>query len=218
MSVSRNIMLYGYEEKIIIMPQVNKKERNVSKIARKYNIAESTIRKWFMEAGFGNLRKDGRIILYDMQKINIQTTEMKMVSEINHCISVENKIAKLIPFLMENGFSFEDSLELLNISRYEYEKCKRELNYNMELCVTTKYFHSSNKEYENQNNELEKIMKKTLTEAGKRRDVYRFNYTLDIDNSFNLEKIDKLQRILEQIPVIQRAYIYTTNKKVIDLI
>lgn len=34
---------------------------------------------------------------------------------------------ELIPFLMENGFDFEDSLELLNISRYEYEKYKREL-------------------------------------------------------------------------------------------
>ena len=45
MSASRNIMLYDYEEKIIIMSQVNKKERNASKIARKYNIGESTIRK-----------------------------------------------------------------------------------------------------------------------------------------------------------------------------
>ena len=127
MSASRNIMLYDYEEKIIIMSQVNRKERNASKIARKYNIGESTIRKWFMEAGFGNLRKNGKIILSDMKKINVETTEMKMISKINHCISIENKIMELIPFLMENGFDFEDSLELLNISRYEYEKYKREL-------------------------------------------------------------------------------------------
>ena len=80
-----------------------------------------------MEAGFGNLRKNGKIILSDMKKINVETTEMKMISKINHCISIENKIMELIPFLMENGFDFEDSLELLNISRYEYEKYKREL-------------------------------------------------------------------------------------------
>lgn len=88
----------------------------------------------------------------------------------------------------------------------------------MELCITTKYFHSNNKEYNNQNNELEKIMKKTLTEAGKRRNVFRFNYNLQLNNSFDLEKIEKLQKILEQITVIKRAYIYTDNKKVIDLI
>lgn len=127
MSASRNIMLYDYEEKIIIMSQVNKKERNASKIARKYNIGENTIRKWFMEAGFGNLRKNGKIILSDMKKINVETTEMKMITKINHCISIENKIMELLPFLMENGFDFEDSLELLNISRYECEKYKREL-------------------------------------------------------------------------------------------
>ena len=80
-----------------------------------------------MEAGFGNLRKNGKIILSDMKKINVETTEMKMVTKINHCISIENKIMELLPFLIENGFDFEDSLELLNISRYEYEKYKREL-------------------------------------------------------------------------------------------
>lgn len=80
-----------------------------------------------MEAGFGNLRKNGKIILSDMKKINVETTEMKMISKINHCISIENKIMELLPFLIENGFDFEDSLELLNISRYEYEKYKREL-------------------------------------------------------------------------------------------
>ena len=88
----------------------------------------------------------------------------------------------------------------------------------MKLCIVTKFFHSSNKEYEEQNNELGKIMKKTLTEAGKRRDVHRINYTFELDNSFDLEKINKLQKILEQITVIKRAYIYTDNKKVIDLI
>lgn len=88
----------------------------------------------------------------------------------------------------------------------------------MKLCIVTKFFHSSNKEYEEQNNELEKIMKKTLTEAGRERNIYRFLYNLELDNSFSLEKIDKLKEILKQITVIKRAYIYTDNKKVIDLI
>ena len=88
----------------------------------------------------------------------------------------------------------------------------------MKLCIVTKFFHSSNKEYEEQNNELEKIMKKTLTEAGLNKDVYRFIYNLELDNSFSLEKIDKLQKILEQMTIIRNAYIYTDNQIAIDLI
>jgi|GEM_PF-4726323 len=88
----------------------------------------------------------------------------------------------------------------------------------MKLCIVTKFFHSSNQEYEEQNNELEKIMKKTLTEAGSERDVYRFKYNLELDNSFSLKKIDKLQEILEQMDIIQMAYIYTDNEITIDLI
>lgn len=88
----------------------------------------------------------------------------------------------------------------------------------MKLCIVTKFFHSSNKEYEGQNNELEKIMKKTLTEAGVKRNVFRFKYDLELDNSFSLEKIDKLQEILEQMTIIRKAYIYTDNQIAIDLI
>lgn len=88
----------------------------------------------------------------------------------------------------------------------------------MKLCIVTKFFHSSNEEYERQNNELEKIMKKTLTEAGLNKDVYRFIYNLELDNSFSLEKIDKLQEILEQMTIIRNAYIYTDNQIAIDLI
>lgn len=76
----------------------------------------------------------------------------------------------------------------------------------MELLITTRYFDDEkNKLFSEQNNELRKMFGRGLTEAGKKRNVYKFYYRYKLKKELTIDKIKTLKKIINSIQVIAEA-------------
>ena len=113
--------VFDYEEKIAIIKEV-KKAKDRLKIAKLYDIWESTIRSWEKELQSGRLKKEKKIVIPDLFDCEMKTDLIEFCEMIKDEVTDKFKSTIIIPFMIEKGYKKEDLIEFFEVSKEKYDK------------------------------------------------------------------------------------------------